>query len=191
MSSWTSITTGKLHTTNLANELKPATEEKRTVSSDDEDSDFRDIQFPQDSALQQRFSDYQMQEMSENFIDSFGFQDDEFTESEENVSRGMRKLNSVNFLMQTDDSTKQAIFDSVCEQRIQAFSSSPTGESTSPDPWADKTAELTFGGGGAEGKGEFNVEEAQAKLSEIAAAEASSSDEEQDMAPPDRMEVDN
>ena len=33
----------------------------------------------------QRFSDYQMQEMSENFIDSFGFQDDEFTESEENV----------------------------------------------------------------------------------------------------------
>ena len=26
-----------------------------------------------------------MQEMSENFIDSFGFQDDEFTESEENV----------------------------------------------------------------------------------------------------------
>ena len=34
-------------------------------------------------------------------------------------SRGMRKLNSVNFLMQTDDSTKQAIFDSVCEQRIQ------------------------------------------------------------------------
>ena len=83
------------------------------------------------------FSDYQMQEMSENFIDSFGFHDDEFTESDENVrygdcwrvkpnsltchSRGMRKLNSVNFLMQTDDSTKQAIFDSVCEQRIKAF----------------------------------------------------------------------
>ena len=31
------------------------------------------------------FSDYQMQEMSDNFIDSFGFQDDEFTESDENV----------------------------------------------------------------------------------------------------------
>ena len=34
------------------------------------------------------FSDYQMQEMSENFIDSFGFQEDEFTESEENVRCG-------------------------------------------------------------------------------------------------------
>ena len=31
------------------------------------------------------FSDYQMQEMSDNFIDSFGFQDDEFTESDMNV----------------------------------------------------------------------------------------------------------
>ena len=36
-------------------------------------------------------------------------------------SRGMRKLNNVNLLMQTDDSTKQAIFDSVCEQRIKRF----------------------------------------------------------------------
>ena len=33
----------------------------------------------------------------------------------------MRKLNNVNLLMQTDDSTKQAIFDSVCEQRIKRF----------------------------------------------------------------------
>ena len=31
------------------------------------------------------FSDYQMQEMSENFIDSFGFQDNEFTESDMSV----------------------------------------------------------------------------------------------------------
>merc|ERR1719232_1835365 len=121
------------------NEVKPSTDDKRTLSSDDEDSDFRDIQFPQDSALQQ--------EMSENFIDSFGFHDDEFTEADENVGRGMRKLNSVNFLMQTDDSTKQAIFDSVCEQRIKAFRSSPTpGQDAEDDPWADKTAEISFGG---------------------------------------------
>ena len=34
------------------NEIKPATDEKRIMSSDDEDSDFRDIQFPQDSVLE-------------------------------------------------------------------------------------------------------------------------------------------
>ena len=51
--SWKTICSGRLMETNSANELKPAVEEKRTLSSDDEDTDFRDIQFPQDSALQQ------------------------------------------------------------------------------------------------------------------------------------------
>jgi hypothetical protein len=31
------------------------------------------------------FSDYQMQQMSENFIDTFGFNDDEFNDGEEQV----------------------------------------------------------------------------------------------------------
>ena len=39
--------------TNTLNELKPASEEKRTLSSDDDDEHFKDIHFPPDSALQQ------------------------------------------------------------------------------------------------------------------------------------------
>jgi len=177
--SWSSVTAGRLADTNKMNEVKPSTDDKRTLSSDDEDSDFRDIQFPQDSALQQ------MQEMSDNFIDSFGFHDDEFTESDENVSRGMRKLNSVNFLMQTDDSTKQAIFDSVCEQRIKAFRSSPTPGESEEDPWADKTAEISFGGPGARTGGEG------AERGEGDGEAVDSSDEDENEAAPDKMEVDN
>ena len=41
--------------------------------------------FSLELSILQMFSDYQMQEMAENFIDSFGFHDDEFTESDENV----------------------------------------------------------------------------------------------------------
>jgi len=52
-SRWTAITTGRLQETNTLNELKPATEEKRTLSSDDDDEHFKDIHFPPDSALQQ------------------------------------------------------------------------------------------------------------------------------------------
>ena len=48
---WTGIVEGKLTETNKINEIKP-TEERRTLSSDDEDSDFTDIQFPQDTALE-------------------------------------------------------------------------------------------------------------------------------------------
>lgn len=33
----------------------------------------------------QAFSDYQLQQMTSNFIDQFGFKEDEFTEQEENV----------------------------------------------------------------------------------------------------------
>ena len=34
----------------------------------------------------QMFSDYQMQQMSEHFIDSFGFRDDEFSKDDESSS---------------------------------------------------------------------------------------------------------
>ena len=42
-----------LQETNTLNELKPASDEKRTLSSDDDDEHFKDIHFPPDSALQQ------------------------------------------------------------------------------------------------------------------------------------------
>ena len=48
------------------------------------------------------FSDYQMQEMSENFIDSFGFQDDEFTESDMSVRSVSQSVSSLTSLF--DDS---------------------------------------------------------------------------------------
>ena len=41
---------------NNLNEIKPATEDKRTLSSDDDDADFHDIQFPQDSAALEKVS---------------------------------------------------------------------------------------------------------------------------------------
>ena len=50
--SWRGIVSGKLAEINKINEVKPATDEKRIMSSDDEDSEFRDIQFPQDSVLE-------------------------------------------------------------------------------------------------------------------------------------------
>ena len=51
LETWAAIVDGKLTETNKMNEIKPA-DEKRTLSSDDEDSDFTDINFPQDSVLE-------------------------------------------------------------------------------------------------------------------------------------------
>jgi len=176
--SWNSIVSGKLTETNKMNEIKPATDEKRIMSSDDEDSDFRDIQFPQDSVLEKMFSDYQMQEMSENFIDSFGFQDDEFTDSDMNISRGMRKFNTANLLV-TTAGIKPPFLDS-SNDRIKTFQSSPPPEEED-DPWADKTTELSFSGAAAGS----TAPAAREQIDEF-----NSSDEENEAAP-DKMEVDN
>ena len=59
--------------------------------------------------------------MGQSVSDSSGLVLSHFLTLSALCSRGMRKLNNVNLLMQTDDSTKQAIFDSVCEQRIKRF----------------------------------------------------------------------
>jgi len=177
---WNNVVSGRLAEVNQMNEVKSSTDDKRTLSSDDEDSDFKDIQFPQDSLPLQ-----QMQEMSENFIDSFGFHDDEFTESDENVSREMKKLRKEIFMMQTEDTSKQAIFDSVCEQRIKAFRSSPTPGENEEDPWADKTAELSFSGN------VVRSNEAKPPSKEDNDEIVDSSDEEDNEAAPDKMEVDN
>jgi len=52
--SWAAIVTGILTDTNTLNQVKPAMEEKRTLSSDDDD-EFRDIQFPPNSLQQVKF----------------------------------------------------------------------------------------------------------------------------------------
>ena len=105
---------------NEKNTIVPATSYSAgttLTSSEDDDSDFREIQFQSESLQQvnnsnisqnnyiryfgfnvmgdycitvtfiianlQIFSDYQMQQMSDNFIDSFGFNDDEFNEPDD------------------------------------------------------------------------------------------------------------
>jgi len=135
---WTEIISGKLANINKTNEIPPSRENKRNPSSDD-DSDFRDIQFPQDTALQQ------MQNMSDNFEDTYGFNDNEFSDADDQISRGMGKLTpSVNFLMNTDETTQKAIFESICENGPnKGFQDS---DSDDEDIWAEKTTELTFGG---------------------------------------------
>uniref|UniRef100_H2ZK13 Uncharacterized protein n=1 Tax=Ciona savignyi TaxID=51511 RepID=H2ZK13_CIOSA len=51
-------------------------------SDDDGDSDYRDIPFTSNSA-QQAFTDYQLQQITTNFVDQFGFADGDFAEQDE------------------------------------------------------------------------------------------------------------
>jgi len=81
VTSWTGFVEGQLADTNERNTIVPANSYtansgRHTDSSEDDDSDFREIQFHSET-MQQMFSDYQMQQMSDNLVDSFGFNDGE------------------------------------------------------------------------------------------------------------------
>ena len=75
----------------------------------------------------QLFSDYQMQQMSENFVDTFGFEDGAFNENADDDNNEMRRLTNV---LSDEDATAaasdaikrgQGIFEAICDQRFTSF----------------------------------------------------------------------
>lgn len=108
-------------------------------SSEDDDADYRDIPFPQDPALQQVFSDYQMQQMAPQFIENYGFHDDEFTDGEDALHASVDRLTSMTFSLSEEELDRQAeLFKQVCAQKLHTLND---GEE---DIWEDREQELTF-----------------------------------------------
>jgi len=163
---WESVVSNNLTNINSKNEIKSY----RDKHSSDDDSDFRDIQFPQDTTLAQRFSNYCMQLMNDNLEDTFGFTSEEFNDTEETYG----KMTASDSCLVVTDQTKKAIFEKICSARGSYESDDEE------DIWADKTAQITFG----------NPVPSKTKVSEM---EEHSSDEEaaaDQAVPADTMEVD-
>lgn len=110
-------------------------------SSDLESVEFRDISFTQETALQQAFSDYQMQQMTSNFDDQFGFNDDEFVDTEENLTGQLNRLAHVNFHLSAEGNLRRAeLFERLCGEKIQTVDDADSDE----DVWEDKENDTTF-----------------------------------------------
>eukprot|EP00088_Acartia_fossae_P045239 TRINITY_DN4858_c0_g1_i12.p1 TRINITY_DN4858_c0_g1~~TRINITY_DN4858_c0_g1_i12.p1 ORF type:complete len:758 (-),score=265.01 TRINITY_DN4858_c0_g1_i12:256-2529(-) len=120
---WEEIVSDKLSSVNTKNEIKSY----RDKHSSDDDSDFRDIQFPQDTTLQQF--------MNDNLEDTFGFTTEDFNSVEESYG----KMTASDSCLVVTDETKKAIFEKICS--AQGSCDSDDDE----DIWADKTAQITFG----------------------------------------------
>lgn len=111
----------------------------------DEDCvEFRDLPYNQDTALQQAFSDYQMQQMTNNFVDQFGFNDEEFLETEQTMSGQLDGLAKVNFQFVPENNAKTTeLFEQSCRDRINPIADVDSDE----DVWDDKEQEITFAAG--------------------------------------------
>ncbi|XP_051918295.1 serine/threonine-protein phosphatase 6 regulatory subunit 2 [Hippocampus zosterae] len=115
--------TNKRNTIDLVGSGNP-----RPSSEDDVESPF-----PKELTLQQAFSDYQIQQMTANFVDQFGFNDDEFADHDDGIGATFNRIAEININIDVgQDSPNAASFDACAKERIQAF------DDDEEDIWEDK-----------------------------------------------------
>uniref|UniRef100_G3Q6W0 Protein phosphatase 6 regulatory subunit 2 n=1 Tax=Gasterosteus aculeatus aculeatus TaxID=481459 RepID=G3Q6W0_GASAC len=76
------------------------------------------------------FSDYQIQQMTANFVDQFGFNDEEFSEHDENINATFDRIAEINFNLDAN----AAAFEACCKERIRQFDDAEEEE----DIWEEK-----------------------------------------------------
>uniref|UniRef100_A0A4W5MIJ2 Protein phosphatase 6, regulatory subunit 3 n=1 Tax=Hucho hucho TaxID=62062 RepID=A0A4W5MIJ2_9TELE len=135
---WETFISGQLADTNKRNTVDLVNTHHIHSSSDDE-VDFKDSGFHQDSSLQQAFSDYQMQQMTSNFIEQFGFNDEEFADQDDVVDIPFDRISDINFSLNTNESANIALFEACCKEKIQQFEDAGSDEE---DIWDEK--DVTF-----------------------------------------------
>uniref|UniRef100_A0A8C8G628 Protein phosphatase 6, regulatory subunit 2a n=1 Tax=Oncorhynchus tshawytscha TaxID=74940 RepID=A0A8C8G628_ONCTS len=81
------------------------------------------------------FSDYQIQQMTANFVDQFGFNDEEFSEHDENINATFDRIAEINFNLDADDNSANATaFEACCKERIRQFDDAEEED----DIWEEK-----------------------------------------------------
>ncbi|XP_035885690.1 serine/threonine-protein phosphatase 6 regulatory subunit 3 isoform X4 [Phyllostomus discolor] len=130
---WETFCTSSLGETNKRNTVDLVTTCHIHSSSDDE-IDFKETGFSQDSSLQQ------MQQMTSNFIDQFGFNDEKFADQDDIGNVSFDRVSDINFTLNTNESGNIALFEACCKERIQQFDD---GGSDEEDIWEEKHIAFT------------------------------------------------
>ncbi|CAE1307134.1 Serine/threonine-protein phosphatase 6 regulatory subunit 3-A,Serine/threonine-protein phosphatase 6 regulatory subunit 3-B,Serine/threonine-protein phosphatase 6 regulatory subunit 3,Serine/threonine-protein phosphatase 6 regulatory subunit 1,Serine/threonine-protein phosphatase 6 regulatory subunit 2 [Acanthosepion pharaonis] len=128
---WESFVSSTLAEINKKNTVKLVQGHPLQSSSEDDDADFSDLSFTQDSVMQQAFSDYQLQQMTTNFIDTFGFNEHEFADHEGKIDATFTdKISSIDFNIRADEdgAPNATMFEQACNERIQQFDDNDSDE---------------------------------------------------------------
>ncbi|XP_008832974.1 serine/threonine-protein phosphatase 6 regulatory subunit 2 isoform X2 [Nannospalax galili] len=132
---WESFVEETLMETNRRNTVDLVSTHHLHSSSEDEDIEGA---FPNELSLQQAFSEYQIQQMTANFVDQFGFNDEEFADQDDNINAPFDRIAEINFNIEADeDSPSTALFEACCSDRIQPF------DDEEEDIWEDEETRCT------------------------------------------------
>uniref|UniRef100_A0A674NIS2 Protein phosphatase 6 regulatory subunit 2 n=1 Tax=Takifugu rubripes TaxID=31033 RepID=A0A674NIS2_TAKRU len=84
------------------------------------------------------FSDYQIQQMTANFVDQFGFNDEEFTDHDDSIGATFDRIAEININIDAgQDTANTAVFEACSKERIQPFD-----DEEEEDIWEEK--EMSF-----------------------------------------------
>uniref|UniRef100_A0A1E1XJF7 Putative sap family cell cycle dependent phosphatase-associated protein n=1 Tax=Amblyomma sculptum TaxID=1581419 RepID=A0A1E1XJF7_AMBSC len=147
---WKTFTTETLAEVNRKNTVSLAGGMPNVSSTDDDECiDPRDVSFHQEAALQQvfprsvqqAFSDYQMEQVTSNFVEQFGFNDDEFVEADENLVGQLDQLARANFQLppEVNMQSHAELFERVCREKVQTLDDADSDD----DIWDDKEVVLS------------------------------------------------
>ena len=142
---WTDFVLGPFAEVRRKNEMDLGGKRPLMSSFDEsgEEEDFTGATFMrqdqvQDSSLQQEYTHYQMQQMSNEFVDSLGFDDDDFPTSDDSATTKFNRIQFFDFAVPAEeDNPGAALFEACCQERIH-----PYGELDEEDVWEEK--ELVF-----------------------------------------------
>ncbi|CAG5958089.1 unnamed protein product [Menidia menidia] len=126
---WETFVEKTLSETNRKNAIDlVGTGNPRPSSEDDMESPF-----PKELTIQQAFSDYQIQQMTANFVDQFGFNDEEFTDHDDSIGTTFDRIAAININIDAgQDHANTAVFEACSKERIQPF------DDDEEDIWEDK-----------------------------------------------------
>ncbi|TNN41529.1 Serine/threonine-protein phosphatase 6 regulatory subunit 2 [Liparis tanakae] len=126
---WETFVDQTLSETNRKNTIDLiGTGNPRPSSEDDMESPF-----PKELTLQQAFSDYQIQQMTANFVDQFGFNDEEFTDHDDSIGATFDRIAEININIDAgQENANTAVFETCSKERIQPF------DDDEEDIWEEK-----------------------------------------------------
>uniref|UniRef100_A0A6Q2YYZ6 Protein phosphatase 6, regulatory subunit 2b n=1 Tax=Esox lucius TaxID=8010 RepID=A0A6Q2YYZ6_ESOLU len=147
---WESFVDQALTETNRRNTVDLVSHNLRSSSEDDD----RQSPFPKELSLQQTFSDYQIQQMTANFVDQFGFNDDEFSEHGDNINATFDRIAEIKFNVESEDTVNPGWAASFGEANSNApspglgvdpWASQSPKPGVGVDPWANPTPKTGVG----------------------------------------------
>eukprot|EP00063_Salmo_salar_P029096 XP_014003931.1 PREDICTED: serine/threonine-protein phosphatase 6 regulatory subunit 2-like isoform X2 [Salmo salar] len=131
---WETFVDQALTEINKKNTVDLVSHNLRSSSEDDD----RQSPFPKELSLQQTFSDYQIQQITANFVDQFSFNDDEFSEHGDNINATFDRIAEINFNVDTEDTAKTAAFEACTKEKIQSFD-----DNEEEDIWEEREINYT------------------------------------------------